>query len=57
MVLPSTFTITRTGAVRFQFIATTATALCLTELAKHLLHDSRDRPAYPTLDGHHVNRV
>jgi hypothetical protein len=46
------FTITRTGAVRFQFIANTATAPCFTELAKHLLHDNGDHPAFPTLDGH-----
>jgi hypothetical protein len=50
------FTITRTGALWFQFIANTATAPCFTELAKHLLHDSGDRPAFLTLDGHPGNR-
>jgi len=50
------FTITRTGAMRFQFIANTATAPCFAELAKHLLHDNGDRPAYPALNGHPVHR-
>lgn len=49
-------TITPTGAMRFQFIANTATAPCFTELAKHLLHDNGDRPAFPTLDGHPGHR-
>ena len=58
MVLPSTFTITRTGAVRFQFVANTATAPCFTQLAKqlNLLHDSGDRPAFLTLGGHPGHR-
>jgi hypothetical protein len=50
------FTITRTGAVRFQLIANTATAPCFAELAKHLRHDNGDRPAFPTLHGHPVHR-